>query len=459
MVYMGKSRKKLKSIIKEKFIMPYSLKTSVINTNYRRTKILLPILSLYGIFFFLFTILFAPPTINKLYHLSYYSVTFLISIITYVFTIILKNKFGKTNQIVKNIPMYFSLFCLFVISDVAFFLEDASSSALLSLFCLIVIILAVLYIEPIVFFIAGFFIGSPVITKFFIQGDTLSAVNFIILYFIFDAVSLFRWGSLKQELLHEKFITRQKEQLEKEIDLASVLQQNFYKQKNIYFKDWDIGYYFSPMMGVAGDLFDFYTDSNSLDGLGIYDISGHGISSGLLTMLVKNIIHNEFYKKENKTLDEILYKSNNRIIEEKGNVENYVTGILMKIKNNDVNFVVAGHPSPIVTSDKEHKTYFYDVLHENKPSIIGMRYIDPFYRVDKVSLSKNDQIVLYTDGILDLKNKEGLVFGKQKLLDFFAKNSWKTVEEQIDTLKQELANFKQDVQQNDDITVLILKRK
>lgn len=129
MVYMGKSRKKLKSIIKEKFIMPYSLKTSVINTNYRRTKILLPILSLYGIFFFLFTILFAPPTINKLYHLSYYSVTFLISIITYVFTIILKNKFGKTNQIVKNIPMYFSLFCLFVISDVAFFLEDASSSA------------------------------------------------------------------------------------------------------------------------------------------------------------------------------------------------------------------------------------------------------------------------------------------------------------------------------------------
>ena len=95
------------------------------------------------------------------------------------------------------------------------------------------------------------------------------------------------------------------------------------------------------MMGVAGDLFDFYTDSNSLDGLGIYDISGHGISSGLLTMLVKNIIHNEFYKKENKTLDEILYKSNNRIIEEKGNVENYVTGILMKIKNNDVNFVVA----------------------------------------------------------------------------------------------------------------------
>ena len=154
-----------------------------------------------------------------------------------------------------------------------------------------------------------------------------------------------------------------------------------------------------------------------------------------------------------------MYKSNNRIIEEKGNVENYVTGILMKIKNNDVNFVVAGHPSPIVTSNKEHKTYFYDVLHENKPSIIGMRYIEPFYRVDKVSLSKNDQIVLYTDGILDLKNKEGLVFGKQKLLDFFAKNSWKTVEEQIDTLKQELANFKQDVQQNDDITVLILKRK
>ena len=82
--------------------------------------------------------------------------------------------------------------------------------------------------------------------------------------------------------------------LEKEIRMASVIQQSFFKQDVSKIKNYDVSFYSKPMAGVSGDLYDFFRTGDNLDGFGIYDVSGHGISYGAVTMLVKNIIHQEF---------------------------------------------------------------------------------------------------------------------------------------------------------------------
>lgn len=448
---------KFKAYIHDKYVMPYSLKKSITKTNLKRTKILLPLLLVYGVIFLLFIIIFKPAQLNYFYHLFYYISIIVLSSISLLLLFVLKKKQAKLSF--QIFPMYFLLVWLLSLCLVAIYMEDGSVNALLSLYCLIVVVLALLYIEPLMFIGTGLIINAPIVIKFFLNEDTLSAINFTILYCIFDAISLFRWSSLKSELLHERFITQQNKKLEVEIELAGLVQQNFYKHQDSVLKNWTVGYYFSPMLGVSGDLFDFYVTDSELDGFGIFDISGHGLSSALLTMLVKNILLTEFYNNENEFLEEKLYKANERIIEEKGNVENYLTGILAQVKKDSLEFIVAGHPAPIIFKNKKNETFYHTVEHENKPSVIGMRGIMPSYTIEKLSVSKNDQIVLYTDGILEIKNAEGEEFGKERLLNFVAKNALKSVDRQIELLKQEILSFQGDASQTDDVTFVILKKK
>ena len=135
--------------------------------------------------------------------------------------------------------------------------------------------------------------------------------------------------------------------LEKEIRMASVIQQSFFKQDVSKIKNYDVSFYSKPMAGVSGDLYDFFRTGDNLDGLGIFDVSGHGISSGLVTMLVKNIIHQEFYTKDKMDLWEILNNINGRVIQEKGDIENYLTGILIRTNKENLEIAIAGHPRPI----------------------------------------------------------------------------------------------------------------
>ena len=95
------------------------------------------------------------------------------------------------------------------------------------------------------------------------------------------------------------------------------------------------------MAGVSGDLYDFYLEDNVLTGVSILDVSGHGIASGLITMLARTIFYRNFAAGKEEDLSEILEKSNRHLIKEIGNVDYYLTGILLRFKQDSVEYVNA----------------------------------------------------------------------------------------------------------------------
>ena len=80
-------------------------------------------------------------------------------------------------------------------------------------------------------------------------------------------------------------------------------------------KNYEIAYYNKAMAGVSGDFYDFYYNNTSLEGFGIFDVSGHGLASGLVTMLAKNIIEEEEDDAElfRKTFGLVLYRIENTL--------------------------------------------------------------------------------------------------------------------------------------------------
>ena len=263
-------------------------------------------------------------------------------------------------------------------------------------------------------------------------------------------------NSLEETNTHLKY---EVERADKEIELASFVQQSFYNIKLPDFKNFEVVYYNKPMAGVSGDLYDFYFSKDTLEGFGLFDVSGHGISSGLVTMLVKNIINDEFYKGKKLAMNEVLYIINDRIITQKGNVENYLTGVLARIKGNDIEFVNAGHPNVIHYKSKENKLELIKRGSTNETGVIGIADFPVNFETVTVTAEKGDLFLLYTDGLVETMNRNREEFGLERLKRTFLKNSDLSIKEQIENIVDEAHTFANRAKITDDITLLIIKKK
>ncbi len=269
----------------------------------------------------------------------------------------------------------------------------------------------------------------------------------------------FLFGAFLQYRIYttEKALQNQRSLLDKEIQNARLIQKNFYPELTAPIEGWAISYKSKANAGVSGDLYDFFLKDNKLHGLGVFDISGHGISSGILTLLAKTIIQQEFFADEKCELWETTNRINDRFVEEKGEVSNYLTGIMLKIKDNNLEIVNAAHPSPILYH-KSTNTFEFFKNHPNAVGPIGLKGLPSLYVSQNIKMESGDELLIYTDGIIECQNKSGELFGETRLLETMQKNIENNVETQRDELYQALKDFRGVAPATDDITFVILQK-
>lgn len=287
------------------------------------------------------------------------------------------------------------------------------------------------------------------------QYNEVFKARFPIVYLLIYIFGIFLSFKIRDT---ENQLEKQKNILTKEIEQAALIQKAFYSREPKFYEQFSIAYKTVPMAGVSGDLYDFYSEGNKLQGLGIFDISGHGVSSGLLTLLSRNIISSEFYRNTNIELWEVVQKINDRFIEEKGQVENYLTGILLRILDgNHIEYVNAGHLAPILYKKAENSFEFL-AKHEKAVGAIGMKDIAPFYYSQYIKMENGDKLFLFTDGITDCVNEKGEAFGDFRLLKAFERTIMTSPEEQISLILNEIKQFRKKAPAEDDITLIVLKK-
>lgn len=293
------------------------------------------------------------------------------------------------------------------------------------------------------------------------------ATRFPLVYMIAYIFTFF----LKHRIqLTENELNDQKNMLSSEIEQATFIQQTFYQQKITTFENWEIAFKCVPMAGVSGDLYDFYPEkqaqkaytSNVKDsellGAGIFDISGHGISSGIITLLAKNIIVQEFYEGLSKPLWQVVQNINDRFIVEKGGIQNYITGIMLRFNKNNVELVNSGHQKPLLYR-KATNTFQFIENSSLAFGAIGLSYVSSSYDSLFLEMKSGDELFLYTDGIVDNQNLKGDSFGHKAFVDSFSRTIGLPVETQLSALFDEINVFSTDAEPEDDMTLIILKKK
>ncbi len=258
-----------------------------------------------------------------------------------------------------------------------------------------------------------------------------------------------------------KELEKRQAEADRDMQLAVHVQQSFYAKKP-EFPGWDIAVSFNPLSGVSGDMYDFFRVEGKLRGFGLFDVSGHGISSGLVTMLAKNSITNAFKETLSLKLDKAMEVVNQQVISIKGEIENYLTGILFRIdkeKPGKIEFVNAGGPHPIFKA-KGKKEKAKLLLPNDKKlhyGMIGVKDLEVKFQVIKAKMKPGDVLVLYTDGISETENINGEPFGKERIMDVLNRKEG-SAQEIVDAIMNDLRDFAGFEKLDDDITVLVLKK-
>ncbi|MGM0606988.1 MAG: PP2C family protein-serine/threonine phosphatase [Candidatus Muiribacteriota bacterium] len=249
------------------------------------------------------------------------------------------------------------------------------------------------------------------------------------------------------ELGHRKKI------VENEILLASKMQRKFLPApvENDFFS---FDFFYQPYSGLSGDYVDYLAidDENIL--IIMADVVGHGTSSAILGAMVKTHTRDYVKNTENFSLEEFTNSVNNELLN-LGVEEVLVTAFfgLYNIKHQEIKYIVAGHPYPLIFNFDKKEAFF---LSDESCLPLGLfPDINPVH--GKYSLEKNDIMLVFTDGIMEAKTQNKEFFGIENIKDYIKELFEREKEFNPDIFTEHLMSKL--VKVNDDISLIFFKVK
>lgn len=255
-----------------------------------------------------------------------------------------------------------------------------------------------------------------------------------------------------------------KHRADRDMKLAAQIQHSLYPQKPPVVRGWEFAFHFQPVAGenaVSGDLYDFYYDNRGeCRGVGLFDTSSRGIAGGLVSMLAKEVIARNFREGIEQPLTTVANEIHRNFVDEKGDVETYLTGALLRFKDEKVEYINAAHPAIFYRSAKTGhvRSIESSSAKNNGDNVIGQRGVTPSFKSLLFSLSEGDSLIIYTDGLSMALNNEGKEFGDEGISKAFSSAGGGSASEKLKVVMNLFNMYVKDVPVKDDITVIIMQK-
>ena len=241
-------------------------------------------------------------------------------------------------------------------------------------------------------------------------------------------------------------ITRLNTEIQNELEIGKDVQQLFLPSNKIL-KEFDVSVYYRPLREVSGDIYNFFDVQERYKCLFFADASGHGVSAALITAITL------------MSLDDVMRKTiqPHRVIEMLNNSladrlqsSFFATGVFMVFDKNICYLTNAGHNPPLYIRPATGKL---ELLEKCGPPL-GM-FEDVDYRTVKIETRPGDKILIYSDALVESKNKEGEMFGLERATELYTKNIDKPNKEIVNILKTALDEFT--FAYNDDVSIILVE--
>lgn len=238
------------------------------------------------------------------------------------------------------------------------------------------------------------------------------------------------------------------ERLEKQVAMAADVQQRMVPQSPPKVPGVDLASVYIPCYELGGDFFDFIPLPDDNVGLVVADVSGKGVPASLIMASVRAYLRAEvdrvYY------LYEILRRVNAMLVRDTKPSE-FVTLLygVLDARNRRLTYCNAGHPPGLLLRDGA-------VSELDSPNMVLGVDIDQQYKQSVVQLRGGDALLLYTDGLADAMNFQGETFGRQRIVNAFAKGG-PTAESISQNILWDLRRFVGLTKRTDDVTMIVVR--
>jgi sigma-B regulation protein RsbU (phosphoserine phosphatase) len=282
------------------------------------------------------------------------------------------------------------------------------------------------------------------------KGAPFSQADFVVFKSIAEQSAFALYNAIIYSMANEK------KRLDHDVEIARDIQRILLPSEAPAINGFQISGINVPARQVSGDYFDYiHVDKDRL-GVAIADVSGKGVPASLIMAICRSVLRAEAAR--NPSPADVLRKVNRQLYPDiKEDMFISMAYLVLDHQNDGVTLARAGHDAPLWYQRKSQT-----VTPVKSPGmVVGIDSGSVFDRLTvdfSVPLERNDCLVLYTDGVTETLNSEGDEYGVDRMMESVRASANDGAEAIVKRIIEDVREFTGSVPQNDDITVLAIRK-
>jgi hypothetical protein len=242
----------------------------------------------------------------------------------------------------------------------------------------------------------------------------------------------------------------ERERVKAEIDAANRIQAALLPVQNPQLAGASVASHYRAATEIGGDYFDFLQQPNGEIGIAFGDVSGHGLTSGIVMAMAKAALLVQVDVDASprtvlNVLNEIVIKTAPRRI-----LMTFFFGLLDP-RTQRLRFSSAGHLDPYVFRARQKRL---EAL-SSWGFPLGVRRREPF-REHVVEFAAGDRLILYSDGLIEAIDDDGEPFGFDRFERVLLEAGHMSAEDIKKTLLGSIRKFTRNRPPEDDQTLVVV---
>jgi phosphoserine phosphatase RsbU/P len=290
-------------------------------------------------------------------------------------------------------------------------------------------------------------IGTLVLLKEVGDGFNKEMIDIISTFVNQACISIENCRLLTEALENERY--------KEELKIAKRVQRSLLPQYLDSNEGFKISAFSEAASEVGGDYYDLYKINDHKFALIIGDVSGKGTSAAFNMSQMKGVFHS-LAQLDLQPVDFLVYANNalSRCLEK----TSFITAsyFIIDLERKEVEFARAGHCPSLYYDSKESTSKYFS----NKGLGLGIlrnASFTKYIQTNRFQYHSGDILVLFTDGIIEARNKENEEFGYERLQQFLQVHAGKDPALVQQLLIKELHQYCQSAIISDDYTLVIIK--
>jgi serine phosphatase RsbU (regulator of sigma subunit)/anti-sigma regulatory factor (Ser/Thr protein kinase) len=242
---------------------------------------------------------------------------------------------------------------------------------------------------------------------------------------------------------------KERERIEQELRVASLIQQTLLPKELPHLAGWDIEAYYQSARAVGGDFYDFIPLSGDRMALVIGDVTDKGVPAALVMATTRTTLRGVAAQTDDP--GEVLFRANNSLIPEIPPAM-FVTCLfgILSTETGEFTYANAGHNLPYVRT----ASGVTELRARGMP--LGL-LPDMNYEVMRARVELGETMLLTSDGIVEAHSAEGDMFGFDRLQKLVGGHEGGP--DLISAILDDLHRFQGfDREQEDDVTMVTVRR-